>query len=204
MKKENNMNNITTRNVAFFDAEFTAKSEKDRGVQEMIQCAFIVYQAEVSEDNKLISVAAEPMFVYKAFVKPMYSKELSEYIKELTGIDQVDVDGGEEFCDVIENIYKNVQLFDVVAILTWGPDKILFRNNCNVVNCDRRSASTIHRKFKDVSTTLSDYFGYDVVIAQRKVCEILGIDEIGTRHDAYSDAVNLSQIVKALSGQVYL
>lgn len=203
-KKERDMNNITTRNVAFFDAEFTAKSEKNRGVQEMIQCAFIVYQIEVSEDDKLISVDEQPLFTYNTFVRPIYNQELSDYIKELTGIKQDEVDSGKSFDDVICDVNSAINEWRVTDILTWGPDKLLFRNNCNVVNCDKRKSNYICRKFVDVSGKLSDYFGYDVVISQHKVCQLLGVEEIGNRHDAYSDAINLSQIIKELCGQICL
>ena len=195
---------MTTRNVAFFDAEFTAKSEKDRGVQEMIQCALIVCQVVVSEENKLISVADEPLFTYSAFVKPTYNKQLSEYIKELTGIRQGDVDAGKDYCEVVRDLYDAVKLFNIAEIWTWGPDKILFKNNCNVVDCDRRKTRVIHNRFKDVSIKMSDYFGYDVAIAQHKVCKLLGIDEIGNRHDACADAINLFRIFKELGGQIYV
>lgn len=196
------MYNKTTRNIAIFDAEFTAKSEKYRGVQEMIQCALIVYQIEVSDENMLIAMAEQPLFVYKTFIKPMYTKDLSDYIKQLTGIKQEEIETGKNFYEVLDDIDNALRAFGVASIFTWGPDRVLLKNNCDVISCNQKKARRIYGKFKDVSIKLSDHFGYDVVISQHKACQLLKIKEIGSRHDAYSDATNLSQIFKALCGQI--
>ena len=100
------MNETTIFNIAFFDAEFTALSAHDRGVQEMIQCSLIVHQVESSVNcDQLLRMNDIPTVVYKTYVKPMYNSELSNYIKDLTGIKQEDVDNGKSFCDAIDDMY---------------------------------------------------------------------------------------------------
>ena len=98
------MNNVNTRRIAFFDAEFTADTAKDRGIQEMIQCALVVHEIQITDERFLISMTEEPIHAYNTFVKPRYTKRLSKYIRDLTGIKQSDVNGGKDFDDVISDI----------------------------------------------------------------------------------------------------
>jgi inhibitor of KinA sporulation pathway (predicted exonuclease) len=198
------MNTTITKNIAFFDAEFTALNEKDRGVQEMIQCALIVHQAEVSSDKKLINMSDDPIFVYKTFVKPVYNPKLSDYIKELTGIEQENVDTGKAFAETVDDIYKALKEHNVRSIIVWGPDRTLLKRNCDVLDCYNWHARTICRRFNDVSQILSDFCGYDVTISQHKACQLLHVQEFGELHDAYCDATNLSKIIKEFYGQICL
>ena len=194
---------MITRNLALFDAEFTARTEKDRGIQEMIQCAFLVYEIQV-KDNVLMFISEEPIFDYTTFVKPVYNQCLSEYIKELTGIEQEDVDCGKSFCEAIEDMYNAIKAYDVQKILTWGPDKRVIKGNCNIINCNLFKARTIYNKLDDVSRKISDMCGYNMAISQRKICNQLGVTEVGEHHNAYYDAKNLSKIIKEFCGQYCL
>ena len=198
------MNKTTIEYLAFFDAEFTANSDKDRGVQEMIQCAFLIHEIEVSENNKLVTMVDDPIFTYTAFVKPTYNKQLSDYIKELTGISQEEVDGGKSFCDVVEDVSSAINKYGVKKILTWGPDKQLLKGNCNVIDCNLFKARAIYNKIDDISKKMSDICGYRNIISQHKMCQQFGIIEMGEQHNAYYDAKNLSKIIKEFCGQYSL
>lgn len=198
------MDKTTTRNVAFFDAEFTAETAKDRGVQEMIQCAFIVHQVEVADDNTIITISEQPIFTYTTFIKPIYTQKLSDYIKELTGIMQEDVDSGCSFCDALDQMYGAIKKYRIKKVFTWGPDRLLIKGNCDVVSCNPFKSKILCNKFCDVSKNLSDVCGYSNVISQHKMCQLFGIDEVGDQHNAYYDAVNLSKIIKEFCGQYSL
>ncbi len=190
------MSEITVKNIAVFDAEFTAKTAQDRGAQEMIQCALLIYQVRICDEGQRLLFVEEPIFTYKTFVKPKYNSKLSQYIQELTGIEQADVDGGKLFQDAMETIWQSVNKYDVRHIIIWGPDKMLVKNNCDILGVYNRHARSICGKFYDVSRELSHYLGYNVLLSQHKACELMQIDEIGQRHDAYADAMNLSKIVQ--------
>lgn len=185
------------RNIAFFDAEYTALSEKDRGIQEMIQCAFIIYQIRVVE-NRIDSMGNEPVIIYKTFVKPTYNKELSDYIKELTGIEQEHIESGKCFNDVIDDLYSLIRTHKIHHVVVWGPDYALLKSNCSVVACNKIKAACIRNSFIDISHNVSDFLGYDVDISQNKACELLQIKTIEPAHDAYCDAENLSKIIKKI------
>lgn len=197
------METSVIKHLAFFDAEFTANSNEDRGVQEMIQCAFLVHQIELL-DGKIVHMADEPVFTYTTFLKPTYNKQLSDYIKNLTGINQEDVDSGKSFCSVVDEIYAVIKKYEIKKIITWGPDRQMVRGNCNVINCNLFKARAIYNKIEDVSKKISDLCGYRNIISQHKICEQFGIAEIGEQHNAYCDAKNLSKIIKEFCGQFSL
>lgn len=192
------MNNTTICNVAFFDAEFTARTAKDRGIPEMIQCAFLVYSVTVSEHGDLLDIAPAPIKTYQTFVKPIYMNMLSEYIKELTGITQKNVDDGKKFKEAIDDIYNFIRQYNLKMIVTWGPDKGMLKKNFYFQNYDRRKVGEILDLFNDVSFKLSQMYGYGYPISQSNMCKLLNVKENGTHHDAYNDAVNLSRIIKAI------
>ena len=197
------MENATLMNVAFFDAEYTALSADDRGVQEMIQCAFVIHQIGFSEFNKPVMMTKEPLYVYATYVHPLYNKKLSDYIMSLTGIKQTETDNGRELNTVISDLYNLCEIYDVRRIITWGPDRVLLKSNCDLIDCDRDKEKKLIRKFRDVSKRFSDALGYDYTLSQHRVCELFKIGEIGARHDAFSDAINLSSIVRKFCGEFY-
>jgi inhibitor of KinA sporulation pathway (predicted exonuclease) len=195
------MHNTTTYNIAFFDSEFTAKSATDRGVQEMIQCAFLVHTITLSEDAKIVNVSNHPIYIYNQFVQPTYNKSLSAYIKSLTGITQDDVDGGVNICVALGEINKAIRKYGIKHIITWGPDRILLRDNCEIIDFKTRDAKNIYCKFKDVSERISKYFDFQYTASQHKICEMLNIKEDGHQHNAYYDALNLAKIMQSFIGK---
>ena len=188
-------------NIAFFDSEFTATTAENRGIQELIQCAFIVHQIEMSSDSMLLSMTSTPLFEYSTYVKPTYNKTLSDYIKRLTGIKQKDVEEGKIFRDAINDLYKLTKDYDIHRIIVWGPDRGMLKHNFDVMDYSRSKARNLLNLFTDVSYDVSDLFGYDQPLSQHKVCQMMGIQEVGELHDAYADAQNLAQIIRGFCGK---
>lgn len=195
------MHNTTTYNIAFFDSEFTAKSATDRGVQEMIQCAFLVHEITLSEDKKIIGVSSSPIYVYNQFIQPTYNKSLSSYIKSLTGITQDDVNDGVDICVALNELNKAIKQYRIKHIITWGPDRILLRDNCKIIDFKLRDAKNIYCRFNDISERVSQYFNFTYTASQHKICEMLHIEEDGHQHNAYYDAINLAKIMKSFIGK---
>jgi inhibitor of KinA sporulation pathway (predicted exonuclease) len=192
------MRDVKNCNIAFFDAEFTARSERDRGIPEMIQCAFLIHKVAVSNDGSILCVDSMPLRTYTTFVQPVYAKQLSKYIQDLTGITQESVDNGQVFKEVIDTVYDLIKRYDVKMIVTWGPDRGMLKKNFYFCDYDRKRVDEILRLFEDVSFKVSQGYGYKYPISQSKMCEILNVKENGFHHDAYDDALNLSKIVKAI------
>jgi len=193
-------NKTETINIAFFDAEYTARTADDRGMQEMIQCALLVCQLEISDDHKIVSFSAEPIYSFSSFVQPRYTPELSDYIMDLTSISQNDVEMGCSFSTAIDTFYDIINQYHVKKVLVWGPDLIILKRNCALQGIEPKKTRKLLARFKDVSLPLSQYAGYTKAISQHKMCEHLKVEEIGKEHDAYSDAFNLFQIARNLAG----
>ena len=164
------MKNEKNCSIAFFDAEFTAKTAKDRGIPEIIQCAFLIYRVKVSESGDLLDIAKVPIKTYQAFVKPIYTTQLSDYIKELTGISQQSVDDGISFKEVIDDIYSLVQKYHIDSIVTWGPDKGMLKKNFYFSDYNKKRAAQILNLFDDISFKISKMFGYEYPISQSNMC----------------------------------
>lgn len=192
------MKNEKNCSIAFFDAEFTAKTAKDRGIPEIIQCAFLIYRVKVSESGDLLDIAKVPIKTYQAFVKPIYTTQLSDYIKELTGISQQSVDDGISFKEVIDDIYSLVQKYHIDSIVTWGPDKGMLKKNFYFSDYNKKRAAEILNLFDDISFKISKMFGYEYPISQSNMCKHLHLEESGVHHDAYNDAVDLARIIQAI------
>ena len=75
---------------------------------------------------------------YKTFVKTNYNKELSDYIKGLTGITERDVSSGESFNSVMEMLKQIVEEYEVKTIVVWGPDQMLLRHNCTLNGYEKK------------------------------------------------------------------
>ena len=113
--------------VACFDAEYTARNETDKGIQEMIQCALIICQVD---ENGLWRQIDE----YVTFVKPMYVPKLSEFIIQFTNICQEDVDNAPLFTLVAEEIYQLIKKHKIDTVYVWGPDKPVLKYNMELTS----------------------------------------------------------------------
>ena len=66
-----------SKTIAFFDAEFTSKSEgSNRGEQELIQYAILIYG--VTEKQNKIILSNDSVFETSSFVKPTINPVLSK------------------------------------------------------------------------------------------------------------------------------
>ena len=196
-RKKKSMEKLLKQNIAFFDSEFTSNSLKDRGIQELIQCALIICTVTSTDDNKPIEIS-EPIFEYKTFVKTNYNKELSDYIKGLTGITERDVSSGESFNSVMEMLKQIVEEYEVKTIVVWGPDQMLLRHNCTLNGYEKKKMKKTFDKFKDVSVKISKAYGYKCSTSQKQICEDLKLKMDGQAHDAYYDALNLSKMISKI------
>ena len=191
------MEKLLKQNIAFFDSEFTSNSLKDRGIQELIQCALIVCTVTYTEEKKPIGIS-NPIAEYKTFVKTNYNKELSEYIKGLTGITNDEMKRGESFADVMMKLRDLIEQYKIKSIVVWGPDQMLLRRNCALNGFEKNTMRKILDRFKDVSVKISKLYGYKCSVSQKQICENLKLKMDGKNHDAYYDALNLSKMISRI------
>lgn len=175
--------------VACFDAEYTARSETDKGIQEMIQCAMLIFRVDENYQWHFIDK-------YVDFVRPIYIPKLSDFIMQFTNIKQEDVDGAELFTVAVENIYKLVKKHNVDKIFVWGPDKPVLKYNMELTNYPIRKSKMLLERIYDVSGEISQGMGLDYILSQNHACQELEITPIGHQHDAYCDAENLQLVLE--------
>lgn len=196
------MSDERTINIAFFDSEFTATSANNRGMQEMIQFALVIYECEKSGDDIVVRFSEDPIYTYSEFVKPTYQLKLSDYIKKLTGIKQDDVNDGATMSEAIDTIYNAIVKNNVKRTFVWGPDEMMLRKNFGIIEHDKKKTNKILRTMKDVSSDISKAYGFETPVSQHKMCELLKVEEKGRAHDAYYDALNLFRILNSFSGKI--
>lgn len=187
-------------NVAFFDGEFTCHTNENRGIQELIQGSILVFAIEV-ENNVLVQMSEEPIWEMSEYLKPKYSKRLSNYIKQLTGISQSDVDKGGDFCHMMDAILTKINELNVSRIFVWGPDAHLINYNCKIRGYNANKRLELTEKFIDISDSVSKEQELTKKASQHAMCNIMNIQEIGQAHDAKSDAYNLSQVFRHYCGR---
>lgn len=185
--------------IAFFDAEFTANTAKDRGLQEIIQCALFIFTAVLDDENEtIVRIDDTPLLTYTSFVKPNYTHNLSQYIKKLTHIKQQDVENAKSAACVFEELLNLCKDYGVNTIYTWGPDKAIIKNNCSIINIDRTISNELCSYFSDLSQFVSNHLGHQKILSQHQACKALNVTEDGHNHNAYSDASNLSKLTKKI------
>ena len=184
--------------IAVFDAEYTALTEKNRGLQEVIQFAIIV----MAYNRKTKTL--QEVYQVQQFVQPSKHKKLSKHIKRLTKIKQEDIDHGIEFDKFLYDLQSIVDQFKIKRIYTWGPDAILLQKNLIWAHPELLSTATknLMKMFTDVSLTISRLLhSTNKILPQKEACARFGVEEQGDHHDAYSDAYNLSQLLISLASK---
>lgn len=187
--------------VAFFDAEYTADNQDNKGLQEMIQCSLLVYEADINKNGSVVSISSEIKDSFVSYIKPIYNKELSEYIIKLTGIQQSSVSSGVSITKALDSLLRLVKSYDIKTIYVWGPDAFILKENMRFVDYDINKSNAILSPISDVSEKVSNAMGFSKVLSQSAACILSGIEQDGRSHDAFSDSKNLVKIVtKVLIG----
>ena len=174
--------------VAVFDAEYTAKTNEYKGIQEMIQCALLITRFE---DNQL----CDPVETYKAFVKTTYNKSLSDFVVKLTGIKKENVESGQELAVVIDSLIDCLEKYDVQSIYIWGPDRKVLSYNLELIAYPKDKAMCLLNKMVDISEQLSSKLGSHKTLSQLKACKLCGVKPVGKNHNAPDDARNLVALI---------
>lgn len=178
--------------IAVFDAEYTAKTNEYKGIQEMIQCALLILP--VVKDEKIFKLEG-PIERYVAFTKTTYNKSLSDFIIGLTGIKKENVESGSDLNLVINDIIDLLNKYDIKSVYVWGPDYKILSYNLELIEYPFEKSRSFLNRFVDISETLSNMLGYKKTISQIKACKACGVQSIGTNHNAPDDAQNLASLI---------
>ena len=130
---------------------------------------------------------------FSRFVRPVVHPMLSPFCKELTSIDQPQVNRAEEFPEVIEDFQDWIGLFDGedYVLCSWGGfDKKMFIRDCQLHDLEddwvdpHVNLKQQYRRLKNLRKPQGLH----------KTVEREGFEFEGIHHRAISDAVNLAKV----------
>ncbi len=173
-----------------------------------INMNFIIYDLEATcwngyapaNTSEIIEIGAirmngfgEVTGEYNRFVQPILHPLLSPYCRELTSIEQSNVDRAKKFDQVIEEFQNWIGIFDDENYLlcSWGRfDQEMLERDCRLHNVDLDWCAQ-HIDIKDQYKKIKKL---DKPWGLKKTIDREGFEFDGIQHRAISDAMNLSKI----------
>ena len=163
-----------------FDLEATCWEDKNIKPNEIIEVGAVA----LNEKLEIIDT-------FDMFIKPIVKPTLSDFCKELTHINQSDVDNAKSFKEVI-NAFEKWCGSDV-KLCSWG-----FYDKNQIIN---------ESKLKNYNGNISNMLKYHISIKHQfgdikgikpcgtqKALKMLGLNFNGTQHRAIDDAKNITKI----------
>ncbi len=170
---------------------------------------FIIYDLEATcwsgappnDIREIIEIGAillngygEELGSFNKFVRPVSNPQLSPFCKELTGIEQKQVNAANTFDVVIEQFFEWSQIFERdYLLISWGKeDQGLLYNDClrHDVETDwiypHLNLKKAYRSLKNLKKPTG----------LRKTLNLEGFDFDGTPHRAIDDAMNTVKIFR--------
>jgi 3'-5' exoribonuclease 1 len=174
-------------NYIIFDLEATCEKDNKAFKNEIIEIGAV----KLNENLEIIDT-------FNEFIKPKLNPILTEFCKELTTINQSDVDNADNFSKVVEGFKKWIGVGKEDYILcSWGfYDKNQFINDC-ILNRVNDYWVMKHISLKHQFAEIKDVRP----CGMEKALNILKLQLEGTHHRGIDDAKNIAKIFKACFGQ---
>ena len=189
-------------NIGVLDVEMTCdgKQQGERFIddgrmkhskREIISVGFVVFDEKYAVKT-----------TYSAFVKPARNFILTEYCKNLTGITQVEVNGGKYCNDAFRDILKICRKYSVEIILTFGnADKFGILNSAKYCQKAKQPVENMYivaQKILDVNPIILDAINQKNV-GLTKIANMLQVKNKSVNHNALNDSLLLLKIFKRLN-----
>lgn len=129
---------------------------------------------------------------FSRFVKPVLNPTLSDFCRELTSIEQVDVNRARLWPDIVEEFLEWGKIDEEEhTICSWGNfDRKIMAENC-VLHCLDPWWTAEHSNLKDLYMKMKRL---RQPIGLKKAVEREGFEFTGTHHRGISDAENLTKL----------
>lgn len=170
-------------NYIIFDLEATCwEVRRPSYIQEIIEIGAVK-----------INPYAEVAGTFNKFIKPVYHPTLSPFCRELTSINQEDVERAEIFEEVIEEFQNWIGLFDNEDYLlcSWGFfDRKALTHDCELHDLEiewLEKHISLKHQFKDIKNL-------NKPIGLKRAVEKEGFEFEGIHHRGMDDAVNLAKL----------
>lgn len=180
---ENKMHQVNER-VLIIDLEATCNDDDSFPIEIM----------EVIEIGAVIAtIAGEVVAQFQSFVKPHANPTLTSFCKQLTGIEQLEVDNAPSFTIAIAELLKFVAPHK--PLLFWGSwgryDEKQIRLECQRNNIENPLAWLEHRNLK------GDFAKVRKIrqVGTSRALALAGLDRAGKHHRALDDAINIAKLI---------
>ena len=171
-------------NFIVFDLEATCWPGKNNGIEQ-----------ETIEIGALrINSYGETTGIYNRFIKPVIHPYLSPFCKDLTSIEQADVDRANIFPRVIEEFQDWIDIFDEEYLLcSWGS----FDRKQLIRDCEyHRLEFDWVEQHLNLKSQYQELKGLHRPCGMRNALRREGFEFTGTPHRGISDAENLAKIFR--------
>ncbi|PWU06310.1 MAG: exonuclease [Verrucomicrobia bacterium] len=167
------------------DLEATCSNDSSLPREEME----IIEIGAVMVDAQTMEIVSE----FQSFIRPVRHPQLTDFCKEMTSINQNDVDKAPGFLEVIENFQKWLSDFDNYDFCSWGYyDKNQLEKDCQFHGIPS-PIQAVHRNLK---VEFSEFLGIKKSYGMSKALARIGINLEGTHHRGIDDARNIAKIFK--------
>jgi len=174
-------------NTIIMDLEFTPVESQFN--EERIVCAYETIQIgaiKINENGKMTGR-------FSSYIKPRYSKELSEHVKELTQITDEMLESAPDFEQIMKRFI--VWIGDWYEIYSWSmTDCTQIMRECIQKHIFTRDIVEMEKNWKDLQRQLGDKIHVTQAISLQNAMRGLGIKQIGQQHSALADAENTAAI----------
>lgn len=133
---------------------------------------------------------------FQSFIQPVLAPYLSNYCKQLTGIQQQDISRAETFDQIIED-FRYWLPDEELLFIAWGHKDEKFLK----ADCDQHEIDThwIPRHL-DLKKSYALFHGLNHTVGLKKALQYEGIEFEGQHHRAYWDAWNTTELYRIHMG----
>lgn len=185
-----------THKILLYDTEYTAwEGSQARRWSEPWEHREII---QIAALRVCLEDGMESEASFARFVRPRHNPILSEYIRELTGITQADVDGeGVPFAEAFGDFTEFCEQGQY-ALFSWGDDPGVLRENCQLSGIPFPEFSRGLHDIRDVMASA----GIDTSrYTSGTVWQALDLEVDLAAHDALNDVHNLLTALRELLRQ---
>lgn len=166
------------------DIEMNGRKFKSDKPMETIEIGAV----KLNRDMKIIDV-------FTSVIKPVYFKQLNNFIRELTGIKQKEIDAASGF----KKVFLQFQAWcgvEEFTFVTWGSEDI--KNLIQDSKLHNVTYSWIEKPFIDLIKNIETHNGL------RNTMEHFGVKWEGEQHRALSDALNTCKLFTVFNRENYV
>ena len=176
--------------VVFFDFEMNCKlnSHKDSG-NEIISLGAARYKKQNGVEKEKI---------FYSLVRPTKNPLLTSICRELTGIEQKDIDCARGFNKVMKDFRNWIGDINETLFVSWSDEDIRAINRDYEINQgDRELCDVINSSYADFQLEFSKYLAAKNRVSLKNALKAYNIEFIGHQHNAAYDALNLALLYDA-------